>query len=65
MRIIIVLLLLAIIFNMARALVFIFRNQGKERERGVRALTIRIGLSFAVLILLAVGSHFGWIDGKL
>lgn len=65
MRIIIVLLLLAIIFNMARALVFIFRNQGKEREKGVRALTIRVGLSIAVVILLVVGSQLGWIEGKL
>ena len=64
MRIIIVLLLLAIIFNMGRALVFIFRNQGKEREKGVRALTIRVGLSIAVVTLLVVGSKLGWIDSK-
>ena len=50
---------------MGRALVFIFRDQGRERERGVRALTIRVGLSIAVVVLLVVGNQLGWIDGKL
>ena len=65
MRVIVIVLLLAIVFNMGRALMFIFRNQGRERERGVRALTIRVGLSVDVVVLLVVGNQLGWISGKL
>ena len=65
MRIIVILLLLAIVYNMGRALVFIFRDQGRERERGVRALTLRVALSAAVVVLLVVGNQLGWISGKL
>ena len=60
----VVLLLLAVIFSMGRALVFIFRDQGRERERGVRALTIRVALSFALVVLLVVGNQLGWISPK-
>lgn len=65
MKIVVVLLLLAVIFSMGRALVFIFRDQGRERERGVRALTIRVALSFAVVVLLVVGNQLGWISPNL
>ena len=54
MRIVIVVMLLAVVYNMGRALIFIFRDQGHERERGVRALTLRVALSFALVVLLVV-----------
>ena len=65
MKIVVVVMLLAIIFSMGRALVFIFRDQGRERERGVRALTIRVALSFALVVLLVVGNQLGWISPNL
>lgn len=65
MRIIVVMLLLAIIVSMGRALVFIFRDQGRERERGVRALTVRVALSFTLVVLLVVGNQLGWISAKM
>ena len=64
MRIVIIVLLLAVIFNMGRALIFIFRDQGHQRERGVRALTLRVALSFALVMLLVVGNQLGWITPK-
>lgn len=64
MRIVIVVMLLAVVYNMGRALIFIFRDQGHERERGVRALTLRVALSFALVVLLVVGNHLGWITPK-
>lgn len=64
MRIVIIVMLLAVVLYMGRALVFIFRDQGRERERGVRALTVRVALSFALVALLVVASQLGWITPK-
>ncbi len=62
MRIVVILMLLAIIVSMGRALFFIFTDQGRQRERGVRALTLRVGLSFTLVVLLLVGYQLGWIS---
>lgn len=62
MRLIVILMFLTIVYNMGRALVFIFRDQGQDRERGVRALTWRVGLSFALLLFLLLGKRLGWLS---
>jgi Protein of unknown function (DUF2909) len=59
MRLFVILMFLAIVYNMGRALVFIFRDQGPQREKAVRALTWRVALSFALLLALLLARYLG------
>jgi len=59
-KIIVILMLLAIVGSLFSALVFLYRNQG-QRERMVKALTLRIALSMALFMLLMAGAYFGII----
>lgn len=58
---IVVVLLLAILASLASGLVFLIRDKG-ESERTVRSLTIRIGLSIALFVLLIIGFATGLIQ---
>lgn len=60
-EILIVVLLIAIVVALASGMVFLIKDGG-GRERTVRALTWRIGLSLALLVVLAAGFYFGWIE---
>jgi hypothetical protein len=59
-KIFVIIMLLAIIGSLASALVFLYRNQG-QRERMVKALTLRIGLSISLFVLLMAAAYFGII----
>lgn len=65
MRIAVILFLVAIVASLASALVFLFRDQGRDRTRMVKALAIRVGLSIALFVLLAAGYYSGLISDKL
>jgi hypothetical protein len=54
-------LLLAIVGSLASALVYLFRDDNDSR-RTVRALTVRIGLSVSLFILLLVAYAMGFIE---
>lgn len=60
MRLFVILMFLAIIYNLGRALLFIFHDQGPHREKAVRALTWRVALSFALLLALLLAKYMGW-----
>lgn len=60
MKIIIVLFLLVIVGSLASALLYLVRDKG-DSDRTVKALTVRIGLSVALFILLMLGYYFGLI----
>ena len=62
MKIFAVLMLLAIVGSLFSGLFFFYRDHGTG-ERTVRALTLRIGLSLALFILLMVGFRIGLIPG--
>jgi small neutral amino acid transporter SnatA (MarC family) len=64
MRIFVILLLLAIVGSLGSALFFLVKDKGKSR-RTVNALTIRIGLSLFLFLLLMAGHYFGFIPGRL
>ena len=64
MKILIILLLVAIVGSLALALSFTFRDPGKSK-RAVKALAVRVGLSFTLFILLMAGYYFGWITQKI
>ncbi|MGD8788572.1 MAG: twin transmembrane helix small protein, partial [Burkholderiales bacterium] len=58
MKIIIVIFLLTIVGSLASALIYLVRDKGGS-TRTVKALTIRVGLSVTLFILLMLGYYFG------
>ena len=62
MKIFAVLMLLAIVGSLFSGLFFLYRDRGSG-ERTVRALTLRIGLSLTLFIMLLVGFRTGLITG--
>lgn len=57
----IVLVLVGILASLGSGLFYLMRDQGSG-ERTVRALTVRIGLSFALFLLLMLGYALGVIS---
>lgn len=64
MRIIVILFLLAILASLGSALTFLLRDHGKG-PRTVKALTLRVGLSIGLFLLLMVGFATGLIPSRL
>jgi hypothetical protein len=62
LKLLVVLLLLAIIGSLFSGLFYLYRDRGAG-ERTVRALTLRIGLSIALFLVLLAGFRFGLIPG--
>jgi len=62
LRVLVVLLLLAIVGSLFSGLFYLYRDRGAG-ERTARALTLRIGLSLALFMLLLAGFRFGLIPG--
>lgn len=65
MRIVVVLMLVAIVVSLGSALVFVYRDQGPNKTRAVRALSLRVGLSLVLFLLLMAAHRFGWIGERL
>lgn len=59
-RIIIIVMLIMIFASLASALVFLLRDRGGS-TRTVKALSVRVGLSLALFLLLMAGFYFGII----
>jgi len=59
-RILIVGMLIAIVASLGSALFYLSRSQGDSKKMA-RALTIRVGLSVALFILLLLAWYFGLI----
>ena len=60
MKIVIVLFLLVIVGSLASALFYLVSDKGGS-DRTVKSLTIRVGLSVTLFILLMLGYYFGII----
>ncbi|MFV1997166.1 MAG: twin transmembrane helix small protein [Acidiferrobacterales bacterium] len=59
---IVIIALLIIVGSLFSALTFLVRDRGnKDSTRVVKALTLRIGLSFALFLALGAGYYFGII----
>ncbi|MCF8198297.1 MAG: twin transmembrane helix small protein [Sulfuritalea sp.] len=65
MRIIAVLMLIAIIASLFSALVFVYRDQGQSKTRAVKALSLRVGLSLLLFLMLMGSYRLGWIGERL
>lgn len=60
MRIFIGLAFLAIIFSLGSAFFYLMRDKGTSNKT-VNALTVRIGLSIALLAFVLFANYMGWI----
>ncbi len=59
-KIFIIVVMVAILFSLGSGLFFLVKDQGKG-NRLLKALTLRIGLSLALFILMIVAFAMGWI----
>ncbi len=60
MRIIVLLFMVLILASLASALYYLIRDKGQS-DRTVKMLTLRVGLSLALFLLLMGGYYFGLI----
>ena len=60
-RLIILAGLLAILLSLGSALVYLVRGKGDSKKMA-RALTIRVGLSVLLFVLLMLAWSLGWIQ---
>lgn len=61
MKIAIVLAMIAILFALGSSLFYLVKDEGKGK-RTVLGLTLRIGLSLGLFILLFIAFAMGWIQ---
>lgn len=54
------LIFIGIVGSLGSAWFFLMRDKGKS-NRTVHALTMRVGLSVALFLLLLAANYFGWI----
>ncbi len=64
MKIFIVAFLVVIVASMGSALFFLMRDKGGT-DRTVKALTVRVGLSIVLFLMLMGGYWFGLIPGRV
>ena len=60
MRIVIVAFLILILLSLGSAMFYLIRDKGQS-DRTVKALTLRVGLSISLFLLLMLGHYFGII----
>ncbi len=64
MRYVVIAILVLIVGSLGSALYFMMKDRGQS-DRSVRALTIRVGLSISLFLLLMAGYYFGLFPGRL
>jgi hypothetical protein len=64
MRYVVIALLIAILASLGSALWYMLRP-GNDKTRMVKALSLRVGLSVALFLMLMAGYYFGLIPGRL
>lgn len=64
MRYVVIAVFVLIIASLASALVFVYRDEPGSK-RAVKALTIRVGLSVALFLLLMLAYWLGLVPGRL
>lgn len=59
----ILLVLIIIVFSLFEGMYYLAKDDGEhDKTRVVRALTVRIVLSFVLFSILMAGYFFGWIE---
>jgi uncharacterized membrane protein len=64
MRYVVIAMLIAIVASLGSALWSMLRP-GKDPKRMVKALSVRVGLSVALFLILMVSYYFGFITSRL
>lgn len=64
MRYVVIAMLIAIVASLGSALYAMMRP-GKDPKRMVKALSLRVGLSVALFVILMISYYFGWITTRL
>ena len=63
MKYVLIAVLVVIVLSLADAMFYLARDAGKkDKQRVVRALTVRIGLSLLLFTLVVLSAIFGLID---
>ena len=65
MRIVVILFLVFILGSLGSSLYFLYRDRGSGSTRMVKALTLRVGLSILLFVLLIAGFRLGLISGHI
>ena len=60
MRLVVILFLVLIVASLASGLYYLVKDKGQS-DRTVKALTVRVGLSIALFLLLMLGFYSGLI----
>ena len=63
MKIVIVIFLVLILLSLGSALFYLMRDKGGS-NRTVKALTLRIGLSLSLFLLIMASHYFGFFPGR-
>lgn len=63
MKIVVILFLIGIVGSLGSALFYVVRDKGGS-DRAVKSLTIRVGLSVTLFLLLMLGYYFGLIPQR-
>jgi len=61
MKILIVIILVFIIYNLGLAMYYMIRDKGQSKNT-VRFLTVRIAISFALFLLIIIALKMGWLQ---
>ena len=64
MRYVVIAMLIAIVASLGSALYAMMRP-GKDPKRMVKALSLRVGLSVTLFLILMASYYFGWITTRL
>jgi hypothetical protein len=64
MRYLVIAILVLIVASLGSAFFFMFHDRGGSK-RMLKALALRVGLSFALFLLLIAGYYFGLFPGRL
>jgi len=63
MKYVLIAVLIVIVISLADAMFYLMRDNGhKDRNRVVKALTVRIGLSLFLFLLVIVSALLGFIE---
>ena len=65
MRIVVIVFLVFILGSLGSSLYFLYRDRGSGSTRMVKALTLRVGLSILLFVLLIAGFRLGLITGHV
>ena len=65
MRYVVLIFLAVIVASLFSALYYVWKDRGKQSDRAVKALTVRVALSLLLFVILMLSYRFGFITDRL